>query len=98
MRKKLCEICKEEFEGGIKSRKCNKCRYEISQMSSEIPYKERVKALKIKYKAERGEKKLSIKDKLLLFYCSKCLWCRKVDASKRKIYCSLPKCKRFLKE
>lgn len=84
MRKKLCEICKEEFEGGIKSRKCNKCRYEISQMSSEIPYKERVKALKIKYKAERGEKKLSIKDKLLLFYCSKCLWCRKVDASKEK--------------
>lgn len=79
MYKKRCEICKEEFEGGLKSRKCDSCRYELSQMPNKIPYKERVKILKTKYKEEREKKKLSINDMLLLFYCSRCLWCRKID-------------------
>ena len=98
MYNKKCEICKEEFEGDLKSRKCDDCKYELSQMSNEFPYKERVKMLKTKYKEEREKKKLSINDMLLLFCCSRCLWCRKMDVKNRKIFCSLPRCERLTKE
>lgn len=97
MYKKRCEICKEEFEGGLKSRKCDDCKFEISQISRDFKYKERVKMLKAKYKEEREKRKLSINDKLLLFYCSRCLWCRKIDRKNRKICCCLPRCNRYLK-
>lgn len=92
-----CKVCKEYFETMTNSKICDNCKLEISRMSKVFTYKERVKMLKERYK-NRKKKKLSIEDKFLLFYCSKCLWCRKVDVSKRKIYCSLPKCKRFIEE
>lgn len=90
------KVCKEYFETTTNSKICDNCKLEISRMSKDFTYKERVKMLKERYKNRK--KKLSIEDKFLLFYCSKCLWCRKVDVSKRKIYCSLPKCKRFIEE
>ena len=99
MIKNQCEICKEQFEGSQNSKTCDDCKFKLSQMPSKIPYKERVKTLKAKYKEqeqERKKKKLSAQDKLLLFYCSKCLWCRKADFENRRVYCSLPMCKQFL--
>lgn len=96
MKQARCEICGGYFETATNSKTCDNCKFEISQISKDFTYKERVKILKEQYKKEE-EKKLSTRDKLLLFYCSKCLWCRKIDSKNRKIYCCLPRCNKYLK-
>lgn len=93
MTTKKCAICGEEFEGGIKVKLCKECRFQISKLPKSLSYKTRIKRLKIQY--EKIQKELSVQDKLLLFSCSKCLWCRYIDMKEEKIYCSMPNCIAF---